>query len=68
MSSQYRHVMTGVILPFILAAFGLFDLHQRPEFAHIRFVDAFQLVACGMCLGIGLTGFIEFLRASRSSN
>jgi hypothetical protein len=43
-------------------------LHQRPEFAHIRFVDAFQLGACGVCLGIGLTGFIEFLRASRSSN
>jgi hypothetical protein len=68
MSMQTRHLMTGVLLPLILAAFGLFDLHQRPEFAHIRFVDAFQLGACGVCLGIGLTGFIEFLRASRSSN
>ena len=65
MTSQSRHVVTGVALPLILAAFGLFDLHQRPEFAHIRKVDVFQLVVCGMCLGIALTGFIEFLRAPR---
>ena len=68
MTSHSRHVVTGVILPLIIAAFGLFDLHQRPEFAHTRFVDAFQLVVCGMCLGIALTGFIEFLRAQRSTN
>jgi hypothetical protein len=68
MSSKSRHAMTGVILPLIIAAFGLFDLHQRPEFAHTRFVDAFQLVVCGMCLGIALTGFIEFLRAPRSAS
>jgi hypothetical protein len=67
MTSQSRHVVTGVALPLILAAFGLFDLHQRPEFAHIRKVDVFQLVVCGMCLGIALTGFIEFLRAPRAN-
>ena len=68
MSSKSRHVLTGAILPLIIAAFGLFDLHQRPEFARIRFVEVFQLIVCGMCLGIALTGFIEFLRAPRSTN
>lgn len=67
MSRQSRHAMTGVVLPLMIAVLGLFDLHQRPEFAHTRFVDAFQLIVCGMCLGIALTGFIEFLRAPRAS-
>jgi hypothetical protein len=67
MTSQNRHVVTGVALPLVLAAFGLFDLHQRPEFGHIRKVDVFQLVVCGMCLGIALTGFIEYLRAPRAN-
>jgi hypothetical protein len=66
MTSQSRHVMTGVILPLIIAAFGLFDLYHRPQVARVRGVDAFQLVVCGMCMGIALTGFIEFLRAPRS--
>jgi hypothetical protein len=60
--------MTGVILPLIIAAFGLLDLHQRPEFARMRWIDAFQLVICGMCLGIALTGFIEYLRAPRANS
>jgi hypothetical protein len=60
--------MMGVILPLIIAAFGLLDLHQRPEFAHVRWIDAFQLVVCGMCLGIALTGFIEYLRAPRANS
>ena len=68
MTSQSRHVMTGVVLPLIIAAFGLFDLYHRPGFARIRFVEVFQLIVCGMCLGIALTGFIEFLRAPRSTN
>ncbi len=68
MTSQSRHVVTGVALPLIIAALGFFDLHQRPEFGHMRKVDFFQLVVCGMCLGIALTGFIEFLRAGRSNN
>jgi hypothetical protein len=67
MASQYRHVATGVALPLIIAALSFFDLHQRPEFGRMRSVDAFQLIVCGICLGIGLTGFIEFLRAPRSS-
>ncbi|MBV9887262.1 MAG: hypothetical protein JO119_12005 [Acidobacteria bacterium] len=68
MTSQYRHVVTGVALPLIIAALGFFDLHLRPEFARVHRVDVFQLVVCGMCLGIALTGFIEFLRASRSNS
>lgn len=67
MTSQNRHVVTGVVLPVIIAAFGLFDLHQRPEFSRIRSVDVFQLIVCGMCLGIALTGLIEFLRSPKSN-
>jgi hypothetical protein len=67
MSNRYRHVATGVVVPILIAAFGLFDLEQRPSFAHFRRVDVFQLVVCGMCLGIALTGFIEFLRAPRAN-
>ena len=67
MNNRYRHVATGVVVPLCIAVLGLFDLQQRPEFGHIRRVDVFQLVVCGMCLGIALTGFIEFLRASRSN-
>ena len=68
MTSHSRHVVTGVVLPLIIAAFGLFDLYHRPQVSRVRNVDAFQLVVCGMCLGIALTGFIEFLRAPRSGS
>ena len=68
MSSKSRHVATGVGLPLIIAAFGLFDLYNRPLVSRVRGVDAFQLVVCGMCLGIALTGFIDFLRAPRSNS
>jgi hypothetical protein len=67
MSNRYRHVATGIVVPVLLAAFGLFDLRQRPTFAAFQKVDVFQLVVCGMCLGIALTGFIEFLRSLRSA-
>jgi len=66
MISQSRHVVTAVVLPLIIAAFGLFDLYQRPEFARVHKVDAFQLVVCGMCLGIALTAFIDFVRVPRA--
>jgi hypothetical protein len=65
--NRYRHVATGVVVPLLLAMFGLFDLKQSPTFATFHKVDVFQLVVCGMCLGIALTGFIEFLRAPRST-
>jgi hypothetical protein len=65
MSNRYRHVATGVVVPLLIAAFGLFDLKQRPAFATFHKVDVIQLIVCGMCLGIALTGFIEFLRAPR---
>lgn len=67
MSNRYRHVATGVFVPLFIAVVGFFDLRQRPTFASFRSVDIFQLVVCGMCLGIALTGFIEFLRRPRSS-
>jgi hypothetical protein len=67
MTSPSRHIVTGVVLPLILAALGLFDLYQRPEFSRIHRIDVFQLVVCGMCLGIALTGLIEFLRAPRAN-
>jgi hypothetical protein len=67
MSNRYRHVATGVVVPLLIAAFGLFDLKQRPAFAAFQKLDVFQLIVCGMCLGIALTGFIEFLRAPRST-
>jgi hypothetical protein len=30
-------------------------------------VDVFQLVVCGVCMGIALTGFIEFLCRAKST-
>ena len=67
MSNRYRHVATGVFFPLFLAVGGFFDLTQRPRFQSFESVDVFQLIVCGMCLGIALTGFIEFLRKPRSS-
>jgi hypothetical protein len=67
MSNPYRHVATGVFVPLFIAVIGFVDLRQRPTFVSFRPVDIFQLVVCGMCLGIALTGFIEFLRRPRSS-
>jgi hypothetical protein len=67
MSNNYRHVATGVFVPLFLGLIGFFDLTQRPAFKSIRSVDVFQLIVCGMCLGIALTGFIEFLRRPRSN-
>jgi hypothetical protein len=67
MNNRYRHVATGVVVPLLIAGFGLFDMRQRPVFATLNMVDVFQLVVCGMCLGIALTGFIEFLRTPRAN-
>jgi hypothetical protein len=67
MSNQYRYVATGIFIPLFLATAGLFDMSQRATFHLFRSVDVFQLVVCGMCLGIALTGFIEFLRRPRTS-
>jgi hypothetical protein len=67
MSNNYRHVATGVFVPLFLATAGFFDMTQRATFRLFRHVDVFQLVVCGMCLGIALTGFIEFLRRARPS-
>jgi len=67
MSGSYRHVATGIFIPLILAILGFFDLTQRPTFRNFRSVDVFQLVVCGACMGIALTGFIEFLRRAKST-
>ena len=67
MTNNYRHVATGVLVPLFLGAAGFFDMAQRPTFRMFRSVDLFQLVVCGMCFGIALTGFIEFLRRPRTS-
>jgi hypothetical protein len=67
MGTQYRQVATGVFVPLFIAIIGLLDLKRRSTFVSFRSVDTFQLVVCGMCLGIALTGFIEFLRRPRSS-
>jgi hypothetical protein len=67
MSNQYRYVATGIFVPLFLAIAGLFDMSQRATFRLFRSVDVFQLVVCGMCLGIALTGFIEFLRRPRAT-
>jgi hypothetical protein len=66
MGNRYRHLATGVVLPLFLSGAGFFDMTQRPSFRMFRTVDLFQLVVCGMCLGIALTGFIEFLRRPRA--
>jgi hypothetical protein len=67
MSNRYRHVATGVFVPLFIAVIGFLDVRQRPTFGSFRSIDIFQLVVCGMCMGIALTGFIEFLRRPRSS-
>ena len=67
MSNRYRHVATGLFLPLFIGLAGFFDLTQKPRFANIHSVDVIQLLACGMCLGIALTAFIEFLRAPRTN-
>jgi hypothetical protein len=67
MRGSYRHVATGIFIPLILAFLGFFDLTQRPTFRNFRSVDVFQLVVCGVCMGIALTGFIEFIRRAKST-
>lgn len=67
MTSKYRHVATGIFVPLFLSTVGFIDMTQRPAFRNFRSVDVFQLVVCGMCLGIALTGFIEFLRRPKST-
>ena len=66
MGNRYRHVATGVFVPLFIGAIGLLDLSQRPRFANFHRVDVIQLLASGMCLGLALTGLIEFLRAQRT--
>ena len=66
-SNRYRHVATGVFVPLFIGVLVFVDLTRRPAFATLRSVDIFQLIICGMCFGIALTGFIEFLRRFRAS-
>jgi hypothetical protein len=65
MSNRYRHIATGVFVPLFIGLIGLVDLTQKPRFANFHRVDVVQLIASGMCLGIALTGLIEFIRAPR---
>jgi hypothetical protein len=41
--NSYQHVATGIVLPLLLAVFGLFDLKQRPTFATFHRVDVFPV-------------------------
>jgi hypothetical protein len=66
MTNRYGHVATGVFVPLFIGVIGLLDLSQRPRFASFHRVDVIQLLGCGMCLGIALTGLIEFLRTPRT--
>ena len=56
----------GVFAPLLIGMMEFFDLYRRPTFATLRSMDTFQLIICGMCFGIGLTGLIEFLRRLRT--
>jgi hypothetical protein len=66
MSNRYRHVATGVVVPLLIGLGGFFDLTERPQFASFHRVDVVQLLASGICLGIALTGLVEFLRRLRT--
>ena len=66
-NNRYRHVATSIFVPLFIGVVGFFDLTRRPTFATLRSVDIFQLIVCGMCFGIALTGLIEFLRRLRAT-
>jgi hypothetical protein len=66
MSSRYRYLVSGALVPLLIGLFAVFDLMQKPRFANLHTMDVIQLVASGMCFGIALTAVIEFLRKPRS--
>ena len=49
-----RHRSLAAIVIF-MGIIGLATLARNPHFATIRSVDALQLLASGMCFGVGIT-------------
>jgi hypothetical protein len=55
---------------FVLTLFGVMNLLamiSSPDWANIRGVDVVRLIGTGMCFGVAIVYFMEYIRDRRSS-
>ena len=60
MAEPKKGVVPGGL--FLVGTIGLATLTLRPSFAGIRTVDFVQILASGMCFGVGLLALVQKLR------
>jgi hypothetical protein len=65
MTNPAPKVAAAIAVPAILGLIGLITLMGRPEFQAIRSVDALQLLASGMLLGLALAAVLARVRGGR---
>lgn len=61
MNNPKRFAATFLI-PVVIGFIGFYQLTQRPRFSAIQTVDVVQLLASGMCFGVGVAGGVAALR------
>jgi hypothetical protein len=49
-----RSILASAAIVVFVGLIGLFNLMGRPRFASYHTVDVIQLLASGMCFGVGL--------------
>jgi hypothetical protein len=58
--------VAAIAVPGILGLIGLITLMGRPQFQAIRSVDALQLLASGILLGVALAEVLARMRIARA--
>ena len=58
----------AIAIPVFIGLIGLMPLMRNPRFEMFHTVDVLQLLASGMCFGVGLAGLIAILKERPSSN
>jgi hypothetical protein len=55
-----------IFAPVFTGAIGLFNLMGKPRFQTFHSVDVVQLIASGMCFGVGLAALFLMIRGPRT--
>jgi hypothetical protein len=58
----------AVAFPVLIGLIGLMPLTLNPRFELFHTVDVLQLLASGMCFGVGLAALIAMLRGRANSS
>jgi formate/nitrite transporter FocA (FNT family) len=65
MTGRNRFIRS-IFAPVFIGAIGLFNLMGKPRFQTFHSVDVLQLIASGMCFGVGLAALFLMIRGPRT--